>query len=185
MRTYACETDAYEGDEYLLIRMTLVRALVPSALICAALMGCGSQPAPAQTTDTAADQTAEATTPEPATSDYVVVYSDSELFSKEDEEAAIDLIMAEFKTWQGCTMKELVVADDTTCAEQLEYANSLKDADAPDFDQAMLVTSTFHSPSADQVEGTAWEADKDYEGYTWTLARTNGGSWELLTWGYA
>ena len=161
-----------------------MKALVPSAVLCAALVCCGGQPA---STETTTEPTAEETVAEESTnsSDYVVAYSDSETFSREDQEAAIDVIMAEFNTWQGCTMNQLTVADDNTCMGELEYANSLRDANTPEFDQAMVVTSSFHSPSADQVEGTAWEADKDYEDWTWTLGRSNGGDWVLLTWGYA
>jgi D-alanyl-D-alanine carboxypeptidase len=39
----------------------------------------------------------------------------------------------------------------------------------------------FHSP----VEGGgAWEPDTEYNDDEWWLARTEGGAWELLTWGY-
>lgn len=45
--------------------------------------------------------------------------------------------------------------------------------------------SQIHSPSGADTEGTAWEPDTDYEDYSWHLARTDGGEWKLLTWGYA
>ena len=36
------------------------------------------------------------------------------------------------------------------------------------------------------VGGTldAWDADTEYEGWQWWLARSEGGAWTLLTWGY-
>ena len=48
------------------------------------------------------------------------------------------------------------------------------------------MTSSFHSPSAEAAEGTAWEPDTDYKDYTWHLGRTDAkGSWKLMTQGYA
>ena len=43
------------------------------------------------------------------------------------------------------------------------------------------IFSDFHSP----VEaGGAWEPDTEYTDWQWWLARSDGGKWKLLTWGY-
>ena len=38
-----------------------------------------------------------------------------------------------------------------------------------------------HSPA--EPEG-AWETDEEYMNWEWWLARTDGGEWHLMTWGY-
>ena len=61
----------------------------------------------------------------------------------------------------------------------LSYINTL--AVDKEYDECIVFTSSFHSP----VEGGgAWEPDYDYENWEWYLGRTEGGSWDLLTWGY-
>ena len=115
---------------------------------------------------------------------YEVDYGTSAVYTKADIDAAVDAVMAEFGTWKGCTMKEIAYTDDDTCASNLEYANSLREDGTPEFDQAMVLTSDFRSPSAAESEGTAWEPDTDYDGYTWTLGRTAGGAWVLVGWGF-
>ena len=115
---------------------------------------------------------------------YEVSYGSSSLYTQADMDAAIAVIMGEFDTWTGCTMKSIAFTDDATCEGNVEYANSLRKSDA-EYDQAIVFTSCFHSPDKEQAEGTAWEPDTDYDGYTWTLARIGDGDWNLLTWGYA
>lgn len=120
-----------------------------------------------------------------ADTSYAVDYATSEVYTTDDIDAAIDVVMSTFDEWTGCTMKRIAYTDDNTCAENLEYANSLREDSQPEFDQAMVLTSDFHTPSEEEAEDTAWEPNTDYEGYTWTLGRTDGGEWQLLTWGYA
>ena len=143
-----------------------------------ALVGCG------QSAPTTAEGVSE-TTQQEVSPTHEVDYGSSSLYSKEDIDAAVDAVMAEFNTWKGCTMKRIAFTDDRSCSEALTYCNEMREKDAPEFDEAMLLTSDFHSPSEEESKGTAWEPDKDYTDYTWTLARTNSGEWQLLTWGYA
>lgn len=126
---------------------------------------------------------------DPAVAGCEVDYGTSEVYVETDIDSALDVILAQFKTWDGCVMKHIAYAGDEACgAEELDYVNSLREADGvikEPFDQALVLVTTFHSPSAEQVEGTAWEADTDYEGYTWHMGRTGAdGAWKLMTWGY-
>lgn len=130
-------------------------------------------------------QAAEAEKASQPAGEYTVDYGTSKLYSHDDIDSAIAVVMDEFDGWKGCTMKSIAFTDDDTCTSNLEYANSLREEGAPEFDQAMVLTSTFHSPSVEEAQGTAWEPDTDYEDYSWTLARTDGGAWQLLAWGYA
>ena len=59
----------------------------------------------------------------------------------------------------------------------LEAANDNKQT----FDQCIMFTSDFHSP---KNGGGAWNPDEEYTGWQWWLARSNGGKWKLMTWGY-
>lgn len=114
----------------------------------------------------------------------MVSYGDSEMYTAEDIDAALDVVMAEFNTWTGAKMKRITFTNDETCAADLDYCNSLREDGEPEYTQAMVIMSDFHSPSGADAEGTAWEPDTDYNDYSWHLARTDGGEWHLLTWGY-
>ena len=109
----------------------------------------------------------------------------SELFGEDDVRRAIDVVLATFGNWDGCRMMRIAYAGDEASIAALDYANTLRGEGEQPFDQALVVVSDFHSPSAEDAEGTAWEPDVDYTGYTWTLARVADGGWRLLTWGYA
>ena len=114
-----------------------------------------------------------------ASYDFVVDYKTSEIYSEDDMNKAIDVILREFNTWEGCVMKELSYTDDQKCEDNLSYINTL--AVDTKYDECIVFTSTFHSP----VEGgDAWEPDYDYGNWEWYLGRTDGGDWDLLTWGY-
>ncbi|MCR5812361.1 MAG: hypothetical protein K6G34_13450 [Lachnospiraceae bacterium] len=106
-------------------------------------------------------------------------YKTSDLYTEDDMNKAIEVILREFNTWEGCVMKELSYTDDQKCEDNLSYINSL--AVDTKYDECIVFTSTFHSP----VEGgDAWEPDYDYGNWEWYLGRTDGGDWDLLTWGY-
>ena len=114
-----------------------------------------------------------------ASYDFVVDYKTSDMYSEDDMNKAIEVILREFNSWEGCVMKELSYTDDQKCEDNLSYINSL--AVDTKYDECIVFTSTFHSP----VEGgDAWEPDYDYGNWEWYLGRTDGGDWDLLTWGY-
>ena len=121
---------------------------------------------------------------DPMIADCTVDYGTSKLYTEPDIDGAIDPILAEFSTWEGCTLKSLAFTDDATCKKELESANALRDEGTEEFTQALVMTSVFHTPGEAEAEGTAWEPDTDYEDWTWLLARTSSDdSWQLLTWG--
>ena len=107
-------------------------------------------------------------------------YGSSEIYSIEDMDAAIALIRKEFNSWEGCELHTIeYVGDECNSDENIEWMNTLEEGQS--FTQCIEFTSSFHSP----VEGGgAWEADEEYENWGWFLARSDGGDWHLLTWGY-
>ena len=146
------------------------------------IAGCGGKKAEVtetekENTETAAETPAEES--ETAWEGVKIDYKSSEIYSKEDMDAAIAAIMDEFNTWEGCEMHEISYTDDQTCKDNLSYMDEL-DPDEKHED-CIIFTSSFHSP---KEGGDAWEADYEYEGWQWFLARVQDGDWELLTWGY-
>ena len=117
---------------------------------------------------------------------FVMDFGESNLYSGWEMRAALEVIFATFERWAGCSMLRLAFTDDRTCIDDVAYLNELREEGAPVFDQAIVFTSDFHSPSEKEAEGTAWEPDAVYEGWTWHLGRTDSdGARQLMTWGYA
>ena len=114
-----------------------------------------------------------------------VDYGSSDLYSKEEMDAAITAIRAEFDTWDGCELHTLRYAgDESASQENLDWMNELrKDGDA--FTQCIEFLSDFHSPK-DEAASSALglEADREYQDWQWWLARSEDGDWQLMTWGY-
>ena len=179
-----------------------VTFLIAAAILIPAMAGCGTKTdnteKAAETTEVSESKEAEeaAAVPEAkeeektevteqetgetgASYDFVVDYKTSDMYSEDDMNKAIEVILREFNTWEGCVMKEIRYTDDQKCEDNLSYINSL--AVDTKYDECIVFTSTFHSP----VEGgDAWEPDYDYGNWEWYLGRTDGGDWDLLTWGY-
>ena len=139
--------------------------------------GCGGKKAEVKEDD---KQNTEESAPAAVETDGVKIdYKTSELYTEEEMNDAIAEIMKEFDTWTGCEMHEISYTDDQTCKDNVSYVNEL-DTDK-EFEDCIVFTSSFHSP---KEGGGSWEADYEYEGWQWYLARVKDGSWELLTWGY-
>jgi hypothetical protein len=123
---------------------------------------------------------------DPIVAGCVVDYGTSELFTEADMDAALDAILEQFGMWKGCVMRRIAFTDDKTCTDDLEYVNTLRAEDTKEFDQAIVFMSDFHSPVGEDAEDSVWDADTDYNDFSWHLGRTGAdGIWRLLTWGYA
>lgn len=116
--------------------------------------------------------------------DASIDYGTSKLYSKEDMEAAIKLMEKEFDQWEGCEMHSIRYAgDDCNSDENIKWVNELEEG--KNYTQCIQFNTDFHSPVKEEdLKNTAWEPDQEYKDYQWTLARTEGGDWELLSWGY-
>ena len=108
----------------------------------------------------------------------------SEIFSFSDISSAMDKVMDEFNTWKGCEYGELRFAgDEASSEENLAWLNEI--SDGADYTQCIELLMDFRSPSAEEdLKGTAWEPDTEYTDYEWWLARTDGGDWVIVTYGY-
>lgn len=108
----------------------------------------------------------------------VLQYGSSELYSEAEMEEAVALIDKEFNSWKGCRLYYVEYAGDEPCERELDYCNTL----APDgvtYADCIIFHMDFRSPT---FGGGAWNACQRYH-WSWYLARTEGGAWELLTWG--
>ena len=116
----------------------------------------------------------------PAPSESEIDYGTSSIYKEEDMDAAIKLIREEFDTWEECELHSIRYAgDECNSKENLEWLNSMDDGQ--EFTECIEFLSDFHTSK--EATG-AWEADSEYTDWNWWLARTDGGDWKLMTWGY-
>ena len=108
----------------------------------------------------------------------------SEIYTDEEIGAAAVAVLEEFFSWKGCELSDLRYAgDECNSEENIQWMNQLKEGQ--NYTQCMELVTDFHTTAdEEELKDTAWEADKEYKDYQWWLARTDGGEWELLTWGY-
>lgn len=117
------------------------------------------------------------------TSNVKIDYGTSSVYSKEEMDSAIEVIKKQFGSFDGCELYSLFYMSDEECnnADNIEWMNDLRTDDIKEvFTQCIAFKSSFRSP---KEGGGAWEADKEYT-WSWWLARSEGGQWKLMTWGY-
>ena len=121
--------------------------------------------------------------------DIAIDYGKSNIYSKSDMDAAIEVIKDEFAAWEGCELHSIsYTSDECNSKENIDWVNSLREDgsttvtnESAEFTQCIEFVSDFHSPKAG---GGAWEMDYEYTAWQWWLARTDNGEWNLITWGY-
>ena len=112
-------------------------------------------------------------------------YGESEIYTRADMNAAIKIVKKQFGKWKGCKLLNIRYAgDEHNNAENIKWLNELAPAHnhAPNFTQCIMFLSDFYvSPNATE---TTFNLDSEYKNWQWWLARTEGGDWQLLTFGY-
>ena len=104
----------------------------------------------------------------------------------EDMDEAMDVIKKEFSTWEKCELHSIKYTSDQSASEKnLDWMNELGSANGykEKFTDCIEFYTDFHSPENSEDAG-ALAPDYEYTNYGWWLARTEGGKWQLLTWGY-
>ena len=102
------------------------------------------------------------------------LYTDKELYD------AMLAVKCQFAAFAGCELHSIRYGgDEANTQENIKWVNEL--AEGKNFTQVCEILTDFHSPT--EPYG-AWETDKEYKDWQWWLARTEGGDWQLLTWGY-
>ena len=113
-----------------------------------------------------------------------VIYGESEIYTQAEMNAAIKIIKKQFGKWKGCKLKNIRYAgDDCNNAENLKWMNDLAPVHnyEPNFTQCIEFFSDFY---VSKKTKTIFNPDSEYKNYQWWLARTDGGKWILLTFGY-
>lgn len=108
----------------------------------------------------------------------IIDYGESEIYSDQDKEDAVEVIIEKFNQFEGCVLYEVSYTSDSYCLKNLDYVNDL----APEgvvFSECIVFDTEFRSPI---FGGGAWNPNRIYE-WSWYLGRTEGGNWQLLTWG--
>ena len=107
-------------------------------------------------------------------------YNNCGVYTKADIDHAAQVVIQKAESFRGeiffdrAKLYKLKVSD-TDC---LEYCRSLNE-DAG-YTESICFSSVMRSPI---TGGGGWNANRIYK-WTWYLARTDNGNWELLTWGY-
>lgn len=110
-----------------------------------------------------------------------ISYGVSAKYTVEDMDSAVQVVLDEFRTWNGFELYSISYAGDKKCLDEneLDYCNSLREN--ANFVDCIIFYSSFHTPPNNN-EG--FNGNEDYTGWNWYLAREAGGEWQLLTWGY-
>lgn len=111
-------------------------------------------------------------------------YGTSSIYTVDDMNAAIAVIVNTFSTFEGCELHSLTYGSDdqSNSAENIAWMNDLETANDNQqvFTECIMFESSFRSP---KNGGGAWNANEEYT-WSWWLARGEGSGWKLMTWGY-
>ncbi len=102
---------------------------------------------------------------------------DSELYSQQEINSAIDTIKQEFqKNWSGCSLTEIYYAGDDASKDHQDWA------DRNNADEVIVLLSAF---DVDDSGGDgSLNPNSTYENWNWILVRTNGEKWTHVDHGY-
>lgn len=110
----------------------------------------------------------------------VSIKGTSEIYTKQDMNAAIKIIKDKVNSWLGCKLYFLSYSGDERSSKELDYCNSLNQDGEP-FTECIVFDSCFCSPI---WGGGGFEKNALYY-WEWCLARTENGPWQLVAYGYA
>lgn len=102
---------------------------------------------------------------------------DSEIYSKEDIDSAINVTIDYFKSnFHGCSLKEIHYAGDDYSDEFYHWKKQYN------ADEAIVLLSSFYVDSSGG-DGSL-NPNETYENWNWILVRNKGGNWEHKDHGY-
>lgn len=122
-----------------------------------------------------------------ASSKIEVDYGTSSIYTQKDMKEAVKVIKRKFNTMKGFELHKVYFVDDEFSESTLQVVNAKgkKQGWTETFTQIVYFQTDFQTPLREsEVENTGWEADKEYIHYGWTLARSDGGKWRIISEGY-
>ncbi len=100
----------------------------------------------------------------------------SEIYTEREIEAAMDLVLRQFKDFEGCTLTRLYYEEERSVKVSGEWAAQY------DADEAIVLYSSFEVDP--RGINPSLNPGQTYENWSWVLTRSNGGRWTLQTSGY-
>ena len=116
-----------------------------------------------------------------------VDYGNSSVYTQKDMDDAVKVIKRKFRSMKGFELHKVYFVEDETSEKTLQTVNAMgkKQGWTETFTQVIYFQTDFQTPKKEsEVENTGWEADKEYIHYGWTLARSDGGKWRIVSGGY-
>ena len=101
---------------------------------------------------------------------------ESKIYSQKDIDDAIQTIITEFKSWNGCTLTEIYYAGDESSSAHQDWADRI------DADEAIVLLSSFDVDSSGG-DGSL-NRNSTYDDWMWILVRNKGEEWKHVDHGY-
>lgn len=116
-----------------------------------------------------------------------VDYGTSSIYTQKDMEDAVKVIKRKFKHMKGFELHKVYFVDDEFSESTLQAVNAKgkKQGWTETFTQVVYFQTDFQTPIKESdINNPEWEANTEYIHYGWTLARSDGGKWRIISEGY-
>lgn len=100
----------------------------------------------------------------------------SELYGRGELRQATDLILRQFRGFEGCTLLELEYDEERSREVSKSWAQQYQ------ADEAIVLYSVFYVDESGV--NPSLNPGQTYRNWSWVLTRSHGGNWKLQTWGY-
>lgn len=105
------------------------------------------------------------------------VIGNSEIYSKEEINNAIDIVLVKFKKFPA-TLNKIYYDEEKSQKESNEWAKQYN------ANEAIILYSDFKTYSGEQAINNGFNSNAEYSDWAWVLVRSNRDEWQLMTWGY-
>lgn len=106
-----------------------------------------------------------------------IILGDSEKYSEEEIQAAIDIVLIEFKDFPA-VLNKLWYDEEKSKIESKSWIEKYS------ADDVIVLYSEFRTFKGEQAMLAGFDRDKEYKNWNWVLIRSNNEDWQLETWGY-
>ncbi len=118
------------------------------------------------------------TTPEERIANTEIDIGESDIYTEDDREAAVQLVIDEVSNWSCVeTVYSITYAGDERSEREIGIENGGKQ-----YDTVMVFLSDFRTGKTPASSG--FNSDCDYPEYGWIVAITDDGEYKLVDWGY-
>lgn len=117
-----------------------------------------------------------------ACNDYTVDFGESEIYTHEDMNSAVNVIKRDFfSIFSKQKLISLTYMGDEFCSEELSYCNELKDNKDTEYTQCIVFESSWINTARNSP---VFEHNEIVTSYQFYLARLDDGKWELVMQGH-